>query len=169
MSKAILSSTSWKVVTLQHFSNLTTGYWPEVKDFVAQIYLARCQVLVDICLTLLFKPFETRLFLEENAKINLPTLTRFNSKVCMSSPWSKEALEMGFFIVILSSSLALCTFSFSKSIRPKFCGIFFERLEKIQHCSFALKLSHQHKTSKWDNFFLESHLHKFLFLKRKAT
>ena len=62
MSKAILSSTSWKVVTLQHFSNLTTGDWPEVKDFVAQIYLVRCQVLVDICLTLLFKPFETEDF-----------------------------------------------------------------------------------------------------------
>ena len=26
LSTAILSSTSWEVVTLQHFSNLTTGY-----------------------------------------------------------------------------------------------------------------------------------------------
>ena len=43
VSTAILSSTSWEVLTLQHFSNFTTGYW------------------------------NIRLFLEENAKINLPT------------------------------------------------------------------------------------------------
>ena len=116
VSTAILSSTSWEVVTLQHFSNLTTGYW------------------------------NIRLFLEENAKINLPTLTRFKRRVCKSSPWSKKALETEFFIVILSSSVALCTFSFSKSIRLKFRGLFFKRLEEIQHCSFALKLAHQHKT-----------------------
>ena len=37
--------------------------------------------------------------------------------------------------------------SFSKSIRLKFRGLFFKRLlEEIQHCSFALKLAHQHKT-----------------------
>ena len=117
VSTAILSSTSWEVVTLQHFLNLTTGYW------------------------------NIRLFLEENAKINLPTLTRFKRRVCKSSPWSKKALETEFFIVILSSSVALCTFSFSKSIRLKFRGLFFKRLlEEIQHCSFALKLAHQHKT-----------------------
>ena len=52
VGRAILSSNA-------PTSNLTTGYWPEVKDFVAQIYLARCLVSVDICLTLLFKPFET--------------------------------------------------------------------------------------------------------------
>ena len=116
VSTTILSSTSWEVVTLQHFSNLTTGYWNK------------------------------KLFLEENAKINLPTLTRFKRRVCNSSPWSKKALETEFFIVILSSSVALCTFSFSKSIRLKFRGLFFKRLEEIQHCSFALKLAHQHKT-----------------------
>ena len=114
--RPILSSTSWEVVMLQLFSNLTTGYW------------------------------NIRLFLEENAKINLPTLTRFKRRVCKSSPWSKKALETEFFIVILSSSVALCTFSFSKSIRLKFRGLFFKRLEEIQHCSFALKLAHQHKT-----------------------
>ena len=117
VSTTILSSNSWEVVTLQHFSNLTTGYW------------------------------NIKLFLEENAKINLPTLTRFKRRVCNSSPWSKKALETEFFIVILSSSVALCTFSFSKSIRLKFRGLFFKRLlEEIQHCSFALKLAHQHKT-----------------------
>ena len=116
VSTTILSSTSWELVTLQHFSNLTTGYWNK------------------------------KLFLEENAKINLPTLTRFKRRVCNSSPWSKKALETEFFIVILSSSVALCTFSFSKSIRLKFRGLFFKRLEEIQHCSFALKLAHQHKT-----------------------
>ena len=115
VSTAILSSTSWEVVTLQHFSNLTTGYW------------------------------NIRLFLEENAKINLPTLTRFKRRVYKSSPWSKKALETEFFIVILSSSVALCTFSFSKSIRLKFRGLFLKRLEGIQHCSFALKLAYQHK------------------------
>ena len=36
--------------------------------------------------------------------------------------------------------------SFSKSIRLKFRGLFFKRLEEIQHCSFALKLAHQRKT-----------------------
>ena len=103
-----------------------------------------------------------RLLLEENAKINLPTLTRFNSKVCKSSPWSKRALERGFFIVILSCSLALCTFSFSKSIRLKFRGICFKRLEKIQRCSFAWKLAHQHKR-------LSSKIVRFLFLECKAN
>ena len=116
VSTAILSSTSWEVVTLQHFSNLTTGYWNK------------------------------KLFLEENAKINLPTLTRFKRIVSNSSPWSKKALETEFFIVILSSSVASCTFSFSKSIRLKFRGLFLKRLEGIQHCSFALKLAYQHKT-----------------------
>ena len=117
VSTAILSSTSWEVLTLQYISNFTTGYW------------------------------NVRLFLDENAKINLPTLTRFKRRVCNSSPWSKKALETEFFIVILSSSVALCTFSFSKSIRLKFRGLFFKRLlEEIQHCSFALKLAHQHKT-----------------------
>ena len=116
VSTAILSSTYWEVVTLQHFSNLTNGYW------------------------------NIRLFLEENTKINLPTLTRFKRRVYKSSPWSKKALETEFFIVILSSSVALCTFSFSKSIRLKFRGLFLKRLERIQHCSFALKLAYQHKT-----------------------
>ena len=36
--------------------------------------------------------------------------------------------------------------SFSKSIRLKFRGLFFKRLEEIQHCSFASKRAHQHKT-----------------------
>ena len=36
--------------------------------------------------------------------------------------------------------------SFLKSIRLKFRGLFFKRLEEIQHCSFALKLAHQRKT-----------------------
>ena len=59
----------------------------------------------------------------------------------------KSLQQTEFFIVILSSSVALCTFSFSKSIRLKFRGLFFKRLlEEIQHCSFALKLAHQHKT-----------------------
>ena len=66
VSTAILSSTSWEVVTLQHFSNLTTGYW------------------------------NIRLFLEENTKINLPALTRFKRRVYKSSPWSKKALETEF-------------------------------------------------------------------------
>ena len=58
----------------------------------------------------------------------------------------KSLQQTEFFIVILSSSVAICTFSFSKSIRLKFRGLFFKRLEEIQHCSFALKLAHQHKT-----------------------
>ena len=103
-----------------------------------------------------------RIFLEENAKINLPTLTRFNSKVCKSSPWSKKALETGIFIVISALCSALCTVSYSKSIRLKFRGICFKRLEKIQRCSFTWKLAHQHKR-------LSSKIVRFLFLECKAN
>ena len=73
----------------------------------------------------------------------------------------QKSFRDGIFHCDLSSSLALCTVSFSKSIRLKFRGIFFKRLEKIQRCSFAWKLAHQHKR-------LSSKIVRFLFLECKA-
>ena len=104
-------------------------------------------------------PLKQRTFSRRKCQNKFTYLNTIQKQSLQELSLIQKSFRDGNFHCDLSSSLALCTVSFSKPIRLKFRGIFFKRLEKIQRCSFALKLAHQHeRPSSKISFFRITHI-----------